>query len=136
MRKFTGLVAFLTASAIPVTAAAQYQIIPVYVRDIGSGGRSHWALIINEGTGETRSCQATTQIKDPVVGYINCRKDTVESGSMPHGPAAFSPVSPVSGGPSGPNAMWKVDQSNGEVTFCGTRSSWGYGLAWHCVQAP
>jgi hypothetical protein len=134
MKKLTELLVLL-ACAIPMSATAQvaqYQVIP-FTRVMSGGEQTtHRALVINESAGEIMSCKAVTKTTTPIVGTVECRKNTISVGSMLQGPVHLSPYFPITGNVTG---FWQVDPSTGKPTFCGTYSEFDGGLDWECKEA-
>jgi len=98
-------------------AADQYQIIPLY--SIANPGQSqvHAVIIINETNGDNYTCLGLVHQEIPVsFGSIQCSKAVNKVGSMPPGPAVLSPFSRQTAAPY--PAIWKIDQTNGMLTFC------------------
>jgi hypothetical protein len=98
-------------------AADQYQITPLYSLAIPGRPQVHTALIINETNGDNYTCSAFVHQEMPI-GFdsIECSKAVNKVGSMPPGPAALSPFAHQSAAPY--PAIWKIDQTNGMLTFC------------------
>ena len=109
---------FLTLlCATKAFAADQYQIIPLY--SVANPGRPqvHGALIINETNGDNYTCSAFVH-QEPPIGFdsMECSKAVNKVGSMPPGPGALSPFAHQTASPYA--AIWKIDQTNGALTFC------------------
>ena len=98
-------------------AADQYQIIPLYSLAIQGRPQVHAALIINEANGDNYACAALVHQEMPI-GFdsIECSKAVNKVGPMPPGPAALSPFTHQTAAPY--PAIWKIDQTNGMLTFC------------------
>ena len=107
-----------------------YQIIPYFSRNLPNATTEYEAMILDKSNGESYRCLATSkQGKKPTL-RLNCMKATVASGSMPPGPGEASPILQSNAGYFG---VWKVNQTNGEVTFCGTISNPN---TWFCATQP
>ena len=103
-------------------AADQYQIIPLYSLAIRSRPQVHAALVINAANGDNYTCIASVH-QEPPIGFesIKCSKAENKVGSMPPGPAALSPFVHQTAAPypAAPYpAIWKIDPTNGTLTFC------------------
>ena len=97
--------------------ADQYQIIPLYSLAIQGRPQVHGALIINETNGDNYTCSAFVHQVIPIsFDSIECSKAVNKVGSMPPGPAALSPFDHQTAAPY--PAIWKIDQTNGTLTFC------------------
>jgi len=98
-------------------AADQYQIIPLYSLAIQGRPQLHAALIVNETNGDNYTCSAFVH-QEPPIGFdsIECSKALNKIGNMPSGPATLSPFAHQTAAPY--PAIWKIDQTNGTLTFC------------------
>jgi hypothetical protein len=98
-------------------AGDQYQITPLY--SVANPGRAqvHGALIIDVISGDNYTCSAFVHQEMPIsFDSIECSKAVNKVGSMPAGAAALSPFAHQSAAPY--PAIWKIDQTNGTLTFC------------------
>jgi hypothetical protein len=129
----------LLISSMVQAVAAQYEIVP-WGSQHANDQDWHGALIVNTTTGSMLSCLSSANWNPPnaLAGY--CRRVTVTSGTMPVGPIAKSGFNaPQTAGWLG---IWRVDQTNGAVTFCvsaHTALTTGAGpISWACVaiQGP
>ena len=135
---------FVLILSITETFAADiYQILPLFSAQGVVGGvllNTHAALFVNVETGATTHCfvryNSAPRSGDQIFPFRGCAKSEVQVGSMPPGQATLAALSKT----PPPNdtrlpAIWKIDQSNGRVTFCGAKS-WGFDLGtlmWQCI---
>jgi hypothetical protein len=112
MRKSIVVLALLASTAQAL--ADQYQIIPTF-----AGGKlptpSYAAFVLNTVSGEAYYCWAESGIAPkPHIASAKCTKNDVVEGSIPPGSAVGSGISIG----NVPPAIWKINQANGDVTFC------------------
>jgi hypothetical protein len=108
---------FVLLTLLCATTADQYQITPLYSLAIPGRAQVHAALILNETNGDNYACSASVHQEMPI-GFdsIECSKAVNKVGSMPPGPAALSPFVHQAAAPY--PAIWKIDPTNGTLTFC------------------
>jgi hypothetical protein len=95
-------------------AADRYQLIPLSAGGVAKGQR-HTALLIDMTTGDTYGVEGSWNGPNPP--YVVIKKIKVDSGQSVPGPAELSPT-PLNLKPGGYTAIWKVNQTNGDTTFC------------------
>jgi hypothetical protein len=108
-------------------AADQFQILPLGVQMHTNNDFEHRALITNRTETGGWICSAHTHPVDLTVDAVFCTKAKI-AGTMPAGPGILSQIPPSATLPG----LWKVDQTDGKVTFCGAADD---GAAWVCKQA-
>jgi hypothetical protein len=127
------IVAALMISAIPAFAADKYQVIPFYSLYLSPNSR-YVAMILDTTNGESFSCSADVRQGNAPRTQVYCKKANVAKGSMPSGPAEPSPNRPNNSDFLG---IWKIDQTSGNVTFCGVVNSGPPGpYSWYCATQP
>jgi hypothetical protein len=98
-------------------AADQYQIIPLYSIAYQGQLQAHAVIVINETNGDNYACLGLAHQETPVsFGSIQCTRSVSTVGTMPPGPAVLSPFNHQTAAPY--PAIWKIDQTNGMLTFC------------------
>jgi hypothetical protein len=117
------------AGTTQAIAADQYQLIP-----LSSAGYAtkqlHKTLLVEVASGSVFGCSAHFQ--GLTAAEVSCSKIKVAAGSMPPGPATLSVyTTPYNAYP----AIWKVNQTNGDVTFCGTTAANVPPSEWLCAEA-
>jgi hypothetical protein len=108
-------------------AADHFQIIP-----LGSSGimtsQKHAALVIDTESGDAFQCQGDWT--GPTPPSVTCRKIKIDSGSPGKGPAElYANINLKQGGYT---AIWKVNQTTGDVTFCNASTSDFPPTHWSC----
>jgi hypothetical protein len=117
--------------ATPTTAADKYQIIPRSSNlDQVSQEFVYAAFVVNQITGAISNCKGTFNFKVPQVTDISCSPGNILQGAMPSGAVEYSPTENAF---TGPPALWKIDQTNGQLTFCTTSSNLPQ---WWCAAIP
>ena len=117
------------AGTTQAVAADQYQLLPLSSAGYATK-QSHKALLVDVTTGNVFGCIAG--FRGTNAAEVSCEKIKVEAGSMPPGSATLSAYTiPYSGYP----AIWKVNQANGDVTFCGATANDVPPLAFLCAVA-
>jgi hypothetical protein len=117
------------AGTTQAIAADQYQILP-----LSSAGYAtkqvHKTLLVDVMSGAVFGC--TARFASLAAAEVSCSKIKVAAGSMPPGPSTLSTYTlPYNANP----AIWKVNQTNGDVTFCGTTAKDVPPLEWLCAEA-
>jgi len=104
-------------------AADTYQIIPISISPEPGDASVYEAIVANILTGDIVSCEAVGQYyPGPKVRRLTCVKAKLISGVLPSGPAVVTGNWNTTRYPAG---IWKVNQTNGDVTFCAASTATG-----------
>jgi hypothetical protein len=130
----TIVVLTILCGATRALAADKYQLFPWNASGGRGGdpGEHYSAIVLNTVSGELYGCNASLQTRPPIKVFgIGCTKGEIKEGSLPPGPGIVT---------YGANSrlvmpgVWKVDQINGDVTFCGAPpDSTGLTPNWYCA---
>jgi hypothetical protein len=127
--------AFIVLTILSLTtqalAADRYQLIPLESSGFGKH-QVHTALLADMNTGDTYTVTGNWTGENPPQVEVNIKKIDVD-GESPPGRAELSPwVQNAPREPYGYQAIWKVNQSTGDVTLCNSPVGDFPPLRWAC----
>jgi hypothetical protein len=121
---------FLSGLSTGASAANRYEAVPMRTTATGGNQYQYDALVTDEVATGGRYCRALEN-SNFTVQTVSCWKATVSGGAMPAGHAVLS-TAPLISGTIDKLGLWKVDQTDGAVTFCAANYN---GTSWDCKIA-
>lgn len=116
--------------ATPAFAADRYQIFPYAI--VSSTSTAAKALLIDTTAGTIYDCKGVLGLTTPHIQSVGCQKGAIESGSLPAGPVTPGWQQDARGAFP---AIWQVNQTNGDVTWCAPQPNAAGLSQWYCGLA-